>query len=139
MSNIMGYSLVSAGLPATTLKVNIVAGAINLIGAFLMVPIWGYMGAVYSVILTGFTSLLFHYLYLAKYEMKIKLMSLIKPSLITIMILLLYFQFTLDNLIFKNILLIVYLAAIYFLLPEVKNIFNQIVTHLFKFKSENSK
>ena len=139
MSNIMGYSLVSAGLPATTLKVNIVAGAINLIGAFLMVPIWGYMGAVYSVILTGFTSLLFHYLYLTKYDMQIELISFIKPSLITIMILLLYFQFTLDNLIFKNILLIVYLAAIYFLLPEVKNIFNQIVTHLFKFKSENSK
>ena len=31
MSNIMGYSLVSAGLPSITLKVNIAAGAINFI------------------------------------------------------------------------------------------------------------
>ena len=57
MSNIMGYSLVSAGLPSITLKVNIAAGAINLIGAFLMVPLWGFMGAVYSILLTGLSSL----------------------------------------------------------------------------------
>jgi O-antigen/teichoic acid export membrane protein len=138
MSNIMGYSLVSAGLPSITLKVNIAAGVINLIGAFLMVPLWGFMGAVYSVLLTGFASLLLHYLYLTKYDIQIELISFIKPSLITIMILLLYYQFTPDNLIFKNILLIVYLTAIYFLLPESKDIFNQIVTHLFKFKSEKS-
>jgi O-antigen/teichoic acid export membrane protein len=138
MSNIMGYSLVSAGLPSTTLKVNIAAGAINLIGAFLMIPLWGFMGAVYSVLLTGFISLLFHYLYLTRYEMQIELISFIKPSLVTIMVLLLYYLFTLDNLIFKIILLFVYFIGIYFLLPEAKLILNQIVKHLFKFKSEKS-
>ena len=138
MSHIMGYSLVSAGLPSITLKVNIAAGTINLIGAFLMVPLWGFMGAVYSILLTSLSSLLFHYLYLTKYKMKIELISFIKPSLITITVLLLYYQFTPDNLIFKNILLIVYLIAVYFLLPEAKEIFSQIVRHLFKYKSENS-
>jgi O-antigen/teichoic acid export membrane protein len=138
MSNIMGYSLVSAGLPSTTLKVNIAAGAINLIGAFLMIPIWGFMGAVYSVLLTGFISLLFHYLYLTRYDMPIELISFIKPSLVTIMVLLLYYLFKLDNLIFKIILLFAYFIGIYFLLPEAKLIFNQIVKHLFKFKSEKS-
>lgn len=138
MSNIMGYSLVSAGLPSTTLKVNIAAGAINLIGAFIMVPIWGYLGAVYSVLLTGLASLLFHYIYLNKYDMQTELLSLIKPGLITIVVLLIYYQFIPDNIIFKNILLLVYFTAIYFLLPEAKHVFNQIVTHLFKFKSENS-
>ena len=138
MSNIMGYSLVSAGLPSTTLKVNVAAGAINLIGAFLMVPLWGFMGAVYSVLLTGFTSLLFHYLYLTKYDMQIELISFIKPSLVTIMVLLLNYLFTPDDLIFKIILLIAYFIGIYFLLPEAKLIFNQIVKHLFKFKSEKS-
>ena len=100
MSNIMGYSLVSAGLPSITLKVNIAAGAINLIGAFLMVPLWGFMGAVYSILLTSLSSLLFHYLYLIKYEMQIELISFIKPSLITITTLLLYYQFIPDNLIY---------------------------------------
>jgi O-antigen/teichoic acid export membrane protein len=138
MSNIMGYSLVSAGLPSTTLKVNIVAGAINLIGAFLMIPLWGFMGAVYSLLLTGFSSLFFHYLYLIKYKMKIDLISFIKPSLITIMVLVIYYQFIPDNLIFKNILLIVYLIAVYFLLPEVKDIIIQITRHLFKFKYGDS-
>ena len=137
MSNIMGYSLVSEGLPTTTLKVNIAAGAMNLIGVFLMVPLWGFMGAVYSALLTGFSSLLFHYLFLTKYDMRIDLISFIKPSLITIMVLLLYYFLMLDNLIFKNILLIVYFLAIYFLLPESKEIFNQIVKHLFKHKSES--
>ncbi len=138
MSNIMGYSLVSAGLPSTTLKVNIAAGAINLIGAFLMVPLLGFIGAVYSMLLTGFSSLLFHYLYLIKYDMRIELISFIKPSLITIMVLLLYYLFVLDSLIFKSVLLIVYFIAVYFLVPEAKVIFNQIVKHLFKFKSENN-
>jgi len=138
MSNIMGYSLVSAGFPSKTFKANIAASAISLIGAFLMVPLWGFMGAVYSMLLTSLSSLLFHYLYLTKYEMKIKLISLVKPSLITISVLLLYYQFTPDNLIFKNLLLIVYLIAVYFLLPEVKEIFSQIVSHLFKSKSENN-
>jgi O-antigen/teichoic acid export membrane protein len=138
MSNIMGYSLVSAGLPSTTLKVNIAAGAINLIGAFLMIPLWGFMGAVYSILLTGFISLLFHYLYLTKYDMQIELISFIKPSMVTIMVLLLYYLFTPDNLIFKIILLLAYFIGIYFLLPEAKLIFNQVVKHLFKFKSEKS-
>jgi O-antigen/teichoic acid export membrane protein len=138
MSNIMGYSLVSAGRPSITLKVNIAASAINLIGAFLMVPLWGFMGAVYSILLTSFSSLLFHYLYLTKYDMHIELNSFIKPTLITITALLLYYLFMPDNLIFKNILLIVYLIAVYFLLPEVKEIYSQLVTHLFKYKSGDS-
>ena len=138
MSNIMGYSLVSAGLPSITLKVNIAAGVINLIGAFLMVPLWGFMGAVYSILLTSLSSLLFHYLYLTKYDMQIELISFIKPTLITITALLLYYPFIPDYPIFKIILLIVYFIAIYFLLPEVKEIFNQIAKHLFKFKSEDS-
>ena len=138
MSNIMGYSLVSAGLPSITLKVNIAAGSINLIGAFLMVPLLGFMGAVYSILLTSLSSLLFHYLYLTKYDMQIELITFIKPSLITITALLLYYPFIPDNLIFKFILLIVYLIAIYFVLPEVKEIFNQIAKHLFKFKSEDN-
>jgi len=138
MSHIMGYSLVSAGLPSITLKVNIAAGAINLIGAFLMVPPWGFMGAVYSLLLTSLSSLLFHYIYLIKYELKIKLIHLVKPSLITITVLLLYYQFTPDNLIYKSTLLIVYLIVVYLLLPEAREIFNQIVSHLFKSKSENN-
>jgi O-antigen/teichoic acid export membrane protein len=139
MSNIMGYSLVSAGLPSTTLAVNVVAGVINLIGVFLMVPLLGFMGAVYSLLITGFASLLFHYFYLNKYNMKIELVSFIKPSLITILSLLLYYLTAFDNLIFKIILLIIYFIAIYYLLPAAKQIFNQSVNHLFKHKSENSK
>lgn len=138
MSNIMGYSLVSAGLPTTTFKANIAVGAINLIGAFFMVPIWGFMGAVYSTLLTSIFSLLFHYLYLIKYEMPIKLINFVKPSLITTLVLFLYYLLIPDNLIIKNILLIVYLIAVYFLLPEAKDIFNQVVRHLFKFKSGDS-
>jgi O-antigen/teichoic acid export membrane protein len=138
MSNIMGYSLVSAGLPSITLKVGIASSAITLIGAFLMVPPWGFMGAVYSTLLAGLSALLFHYFYLIKYEMKIELISLVKPSLITITVLLLYYQFTPDNLISKSIILIVYIIAVYFLLPEAKEIFKQIVSHLFKSKSENN-
>lgn len=137
ISNIMGYSLVSAGLPSITLKVNIVAGLINLIGAFLMVPFWGFMGAVYSILLTGLASLLFHYLYLMKYDMRVEFISFIKPTLMTIAVLLLYYLSIPDNLIFKNILLIIYFIAIYFLIPEAKEIFYQIVKHLFKFKSES--
>ena len=137
MSNIMGYSLVSAGLPTATFKANIAVGAINLVGAFLMIPLLGFMGAVYSLLLTGFASLLFHYLYLTKYDMQIEVLSFIKPSLVIITLLLIYYLFTPDNLIFKTILLLVYFIGIYFLLPEAKEIFNQIVKHLFKHKSGN--
>lgn len=136
MSNIMGYSLVSAGLPSITLKVNIAAGVINLIAAFLMVPIWGFMGAVYSILLTSLSALLFHYLYLTKYDIHIELISLTKPTLITITTLLLYYLFIPDNQIFKITLLIIYFVTNYFVLPEAKQIFNQIVIHLFKVKSE---
>lgn len=138
MSHIMGYSLVSAGLPATSLKANIAAGAINLIGAFLMIPLLGFMGAVYSVLLTGFASLMFHYLFLKKYDMKMELISFIKPSLIIIIIILLYYLFIPDNIILKTILLIAYFITVYYLLPEAKEILRQIALHLFKFKSENS-
>ena len=134
----MGYSLVSAGLPSTTLKVNIAAASINVIGAFLMIPLWGFMGAVYSILLTSLFSLIFHYLYLIKYEMKIELNNFIKPSLIIISLLLLYYQFMPDNFILKNVLLIVYIIAVYFLLPKAKEIFSEVASHLFKYKSGKS-
>jgi hypothetical protein len=70
--------------------------------------------------------------------MKIELISLVNPSLITITVLLLYYQFTPDNLIYKHTLLIVYLIVVYFLLPEAREIFNQIVRQLFHHKSENN-
>lgn len=137
ISNIMGYSLVSAGLPSINLKVNIAAGIINLIGAFLMVPLWGFMGAVYAILLTGLSSLLFHYLYLAKYDMQIEAINFIKPTLIIILVLLLYYTFYPVSLIIKIILLIIYFVAISFLIPEAKEIFKQIFKHLFRFKPES--
>jgi len=137
MSNIMGYSLVSAGFPSITLRVSIASSALSILGALFMVPLWGFMGAVYSLMLARLSSLLFHHLYLIKYEMKIELINLVKPSLITITVLILYYQFTPDDLMYKGILLIVHLIAVYILLPEAREIFNQILRHLFKHKSEN--
>jgi O-antigen/teichoic acid export membrane protein len=137
MSIIMGYSLVSAGMPFITLRVSIASSALSLFGALLMVPLWGFMGAVYSLLLARFSSLLFHHLYLIKYKMRIELINVLKPSFITIIALLLYYQFTPDDLIYKGILLIVNLTAVYFLLPEAREIFNQVIKHLFKLKSEN--
>ena len=137
MSNIMGYSLVSAGFPAITLRVGIIASIISLVGALIMVPIWGIMGAVYSLILVRFSSVLFHNLYLNKYKMKIELTNLIKPSLITLVALLLYYQFIPEGQILKGVFIIVYLIAVYFLLPGARETFNQIASHLFKQKSEN--
>lgn len=109
-----------------------------MIAAFLMVPIWGFMGAVYAILLNSLFSIILHYLYLIKYNLKIDLINLIKPSLLTIIVLLFYYQFIPDSLIFKNVLLIAYLLTIYLLLPEIKEIFRQIVRHLFRIKSGNS-
>lgn len=102
-----------------------------------MVPLWGFMGAVYSILLTGLSSLLFHYLYLAKYDMQIEAINFIKPTLIIILVLLLYYTFYPVSLIIKIILLIIYFVAISFLIPEAKEIFKQIFKHLFRFKPES--
>ncbi len=134
MSNIMGYSLVSAGFPASTLRVGVISSILSLSGALIMVPIWGIMGAVYSIIIARFSSVLFHYLYLIKYNLKIAFTNLIKPSSITISALIIYYLFTPDVFIYKALLTIGYLVAVYFFMPEAKMVITQILKHLLKVK-----
>ena len=132
ISNIMGYSLVSAGLPAVNLKISIISSAISLLGAIIMVPTWGFMGAVYSFVLATFSSLLFNYLYLIKYKMRVDISMIIKPSLITILGLSLYYILNIGDIIYKCLLFIVYISIIYFFVPEIRLYLNKITNRLLK-------
>ncbi|MDX1373086.1 MAG: oligosaccharide flippase family protein, partial [Nitrososphaeraceae archaeon] len=56
ISNILGYSLVSAGFSTTSIKTNSVASVVSIGGSLLLIPIYGYIGAVYSLLAMNIVS-----------------------------------------------------------------------------------
>ncbi len=56
ISNILGYSLVAAGNSSAPVKANIAASTVNIVGSLIMIRMFGYIGAVYSLLLMNITS-----------------------------------------------------------------------------------
>ncbi len=79
ISNIMGYSLVSAGHSAIPVKVNVISSIINILGNIIMIPAFGFIGAVYSMILTNTSSQCFYYYNLIKNGFLPDLTQYLKP------------------------------------------------------------
>ena len=72
--DLMGYTLVSAGYPSVSPKVNTIASFISISLSFLLIPIYGYMGAVYSLIIMNVISSHLFYRFLRKFDIKFHLM-----------------------------------------------------------------
>ena len=79
ISNLMGYSLVSAGQASVPAKVNFVASLMNILGCLLLIPQFGFNGAVYSLIIMNVISQILYARYLAKNQIPVAVLQYLKP------------------------------------------------------------
>jgi O-antigen/teichoic acid export membrane protein len=123
LSNLLGYTLVSAGYSSVPVKVNIVSSIISVGGSIILIPLIGFTGAVYSLLAMNISSLLLFNYHLSKRDMKPNSFEYYKPAIFIIALGLLSFLMQVEELPLKILFLILYLIAGWIWLNGVKEIF----------------
>ena len=138
ISDIMGYTIISYGKSAVPPKINTLASIISIGGAFLLIPIYGYMGAVYSILLMNIFSLVLFYRALVKEDIGPDLFQVLKPLLITLVIIGIYFLIGEEVLWIKILFVLINLIAGWFLVDAYKGIYDLIGKIVSKIKLQKS-
>ncbi len=126
--NIMGYSILSSGHPEIPMKVNITSSIISLGGTILFIPLVGYIGAVYALLLMNITSLFQYNYYLKKLDLRMDFNGFLRPMII---LLVSGFMFYLipssgKTLLVKTGILVIYLVFNWFYTDEIKSLMKNV-------------
>lgn len=122
-ANIMGYSILSAGYPAVSMRVNAVSSIISIAGSLLMIPIWGFIGSVYALLLMNTVAQIQYFIKLKKIPIKTSITKLLQPLFIMAVFLMIYYLLGINSLIIKILISAVYLIVNILLIKDLKNIF----------------
>jgi O-antigen/teichoic acid export membrane protein len=120
ISNILGYSLVSAGYSSAPVKTNIVAVAVNLASSLLLIQIFGYLGAVYSLLLMNITSQIIYELYLRQAKLSPRLLEYLKPFFLLVVMIGVYRLFNTDSNLPKLLLVGLYIGTCWIFIKEIR-------------------
>ncbi len=134
ISNIMGYSLVSAGYSSVPVKVNSVSSIISIGGSLILIPLFGFIGAVYSLLTMNIVSQIIFYSYLVKAGIDARVIKYLKPLFIILATAFIYFLIGYDSLIFKLTFIAVYVALGWLFIKEFKFYFKLCFNLIPKFK-----
>jgi O-antigen/teichoic acid export membrane protein len=122
IANIMGYTLVSAGYASVPVKVNSISSIISVGGSLLLIPLIGFLGAVYALLGMNIVSQYAYHYYLKKAGIKRGTPEYLKPAIIGLIIYLVYIIQPFSSIPVRIIFLLLYPAAGWFLIPEFKSI-----------------
>lgn len=117
---LMGYSLVSAGVPRKSTQVNVIAMSIELGLNIMLIPAVGYIGAAYSFIIMTFVSQAISYVYLKQVGVTINLTMYVRPYLILIGLAGLYLALNTDAFLIKLLFMGAYAGLSIILIDDVR-------------------
>jgi O-antigen/teichoic acid export membrane protein len=132
LSNILGYSLVAAGYSAAPMKANIVASAANIIGSLVLIERFGYIGAVYSLLVMNITSQIIYESMLRRAGLAPHLLEYLKPFFLLIVALGVYWLFGTESYLLKLSLVVFYLVGSWFLIEQIKGFSHTAVKYVFR-------
>ena len=138
ISDLMGYSIVSYGRSTVPVKINILSSILSVGGAFVLIPLYGFMGAVYSSIIMNVVSLTLFYIALANSGIKPDFFPIAKPFLITMAIIIIYFLVGAETLTVKILFVVVDLIVSWFLVKDYRRLFYFIRKSVLKIKLSKS-
>ncbi len=133
LATLLGYTNTSAGHPIVPMKVNIVCSVISIAGSLIMIPQFGYVGAVYALIIMNAVAQVLYVFYLRRINIIVNVLRYTKPIIFLIITVLLYLLLKDDSLLVRLLSISFFLIINWFFVEELKSIFKSIV----KFKSEN--
>jgi len=82
LADLMGYSFIPAGYPKIAAIVNSVGGVVSVTSSILFIPLWGFIGAAYALIIMNTISMVMYYYFLARYNLKPNLKEFLLPIIL---------------------------------------------------------
>jgi len=132
IANVLGYSLVSAGYPSAPIKAYTVAGAVNILSSLIMIQIFGYVGAVYSLMLMNIVSQIIYGLLLRGAELAPHLLAYSKPVFLLGAALGVYWLFEMDDTLLRLLLVGFYVVGCWMLAKEIRESARSAFQHVIK-------
>lgn len=129
IARMMGYSIVAAGFTTVPVKINLVSSIANITGCLIMIPKFGYIGAIYSLLIMSVISQIMNYYFLRKAELKPAALGFTKPTLFLAILIGAYFFVGNDMYLVRGLVLVLYAGLCWFLIPEVKPSIRYGITH----------
>jgi O-antigen/teichoic acid export membrane protein len=139
ISNIMGYSLVSAGYSSTPVKVNSVSSIVSVGGSLLLIPVYGFLGAVYALLGMNIVSQVFYHFNLVRAKIYPATLRYLKPVYIAAILTAAYFVLPFDSAVVKSVYLLIYLLLGWFFIQEFKEGFGMVLKKIPVYKSKEAK
>ncbi|MEM7334715.1 MAG: polysaccharide biosynthesis C-terminal domain-containing protein, partial [Chloroflexota bacterium] len=85
VGNIFGYTLVSADKPHTSTVTNTISVFIFILGALLLVPPFGFIGAIWASVISNLFDVIIYAIYLQKYHLKPQFWRIFQPLLLGVL------------------------------------------------------
>ena len=120
VARIMGYTVVADGHSSVPVRINLIASVANIVGCMLLIPPFGFIGAIYSLIIMSTISQLLNYYFLVKAEIGADLWGFFRPILVLIGIALIYASLRNEAYALRGVTILLYALVSWFLIPEVK-------------------
>jgi len=130
ISNIMGYSLVSAGYSSAPVKINSVTSIISILGGLIMVPAFGFIGAVYAILIMNSVSLIISQIFLFKYHIRPEVINFLKPFFTFAFLILVYYLIGSQNIFIRILLLIFYFTICLLFIKDFRKMISLTVTYI---------
>jgi O-antigen/teichoic acid export membrane protein len=113
--NILGYSNLAAGFPKIPMKVDLISSAINIGGALLLIPQFGYVGVAYSLIVMNAFAQLAYLFYLKRIGFSIVFLKNIRSIILLSLVIGLYLLVGSESLSVKATCIVIYFTLSWFL------------------------
>jgi O-antigen/teichoic acid export membrane protein len=134
LSNIMGYSLVSAGLASVPVKAGTISSVISIAGSFILIPIFGFIGAIYSTLAMSIIAQVSYTYFMKKADIRVNSFEYLKPLIVLTVILVVYYLINADSMVIKLITVAIYLAASSIFIKEIKIISQSVMRFIPHFR-----
>ncbi len=131
VSNLLGYSLVASGNSSAPIKANIVSSTVNIVGSLILIQAFGYIGAVYSLLLMNVTSQIVYELLLRRSGLTPHLLEYLKPVFLLALALSIYWFFGIDSILLKLLLVGVYIAGSWLFIKDIRGLSRTAVKRVF--------
>lgn len=141
VSYTMGYSLVSAGYSSVPVKVNTVASVVNIAANFVLIPKFGFVGAVYSRLIMNVIAQFGNYFYLVKAGVTPNIRKYLSPLFMFLAAVGISYFFEIETFLAKTLLIAGYVGLCFVLFTEMRTVssfsFRYVQGLKFKAKSIN--
>lgn len=120
--NILGYSILAAGNPSIPFKANTLSTILGGIASFIFIPWFGFMGAVYAVLLMNIINQTVFQLFLFRINFTPELKKIIQPALLLGLTLAVFYTARLfvDGIFLKVFCLVLFIALLWFYTADFK-------------------